>query len=102
MEYKDKELEEWISQMARILNQLPPTNVKVLKTLFDFIDNILSHSEINKMTSVNLSIVFAPNIMQTKLAGSNPLIAMQHSGIINTIIKRFIDNKKLLWSQIIC
>lgn len=47
-------------------NELPDENFLLLKFLMEFLSEVMSHSSENKMTSMNLAIVFGPNLMWSK------------------------------------
>lgn len=47
-------------------NELPDENFLLLKFLMEFLSEVMSHSSVNKMTSMNLAIVFGPNLMWSK------------------------------------
>ncbi|XP_065838140.1 rho GTPase-activating protein 1-like [Oscarella lobularis] len=72
----------------KLLAALPRQNYVVLKYLVAFLVEVAGHSDENKMTASNLSIVFGPNLIwSTNEAAS--LAAMAH---INTITLVLIDN----------
>lgn len=47
-------------------NELPDENFLLLKFLMEFLSEVMSRSSENKMTSMNLAIVFGPNLMWSK------------------------------------
>lgn len=47
-------------------NDLPIENFVLLKFLMEFLNEVLAHSAVNKMTASNLAIVFGPNLMWSK------------------------------------
>ncbi|XP_029197373.2 rho GTPase-activating protein 8-like [Acropora millepora] len=47
-------------------NELPDENFLLLKFVMEFLSEVMSHSSENKMTSMNLAIVFGPNLMWSK------------------------------------
>lgn len=98
-EYQDKKIEEWALEMARLINSLPPPHIRLMTSLFEFLDKAKDYSESSKMTTANLAIVFSPNIMKISLA--NPVVAMQHQQIINTMTKLFIDHRQLVFAQVV-
>lgn len=47
-------------------NELPEENFVVLKFLMEFLNEVLDYSAVNKMTAMNLAIVFGPNILWSR------------------------------------
>lgn len=47
-------------------NELPEENFVVLKFLMEFLNEVLEYSAVNKMTAMNLAIVFGPNLVWSK------------------------------------
>lgn len=54
---------EQITQTKKALSLLPPAHYNTLKYLLEHLFRVTEHSAENKMTSQNLSTVFAPSIM---------------------------------------
>ncbi|CAM9396264.1 unnamed protein product [Ascophyllum nodosum] len=60
----------WLQAMRTILWEIPNTNYKCLRRecwnefLFEFLREVAMHSAINRMTSENLAIVWAPNLVR--------------------------------------
>nr|CAD7593046.1 unnamed protein product [Timema genevievae] len=46
-----------------ILEKLPEDNYRVLKYIVQFLSKVMDRSDLNKMTSSNLSVVFGPNLV---------------------------------------
>ncbi|KAJ7379055.1 Rho GTPase-activating protein 1 [Desmophyllum pertusum] len=58
---------EKLKEMWHILhNELPEENFVLLKFLMEFLNEVLEHSAVNKMTAKNLAIVFGPNLVWSK------------------------------------
>lgn len=49
-----------------ILQRLPADNYKLLKFIVEFLVKVMDRSDLNKMTSSNLAIVFGPNLVWSK------------------------------------
>ena len=63
-------LETEKSQIDSVLNlclQLPDPNLHVLIYLMNFLNNVTAHESSNKMSSYNLAVCFAPNIIYAKV-----------------------------------
>ncbi|XP_063236495.1 rho GTPase-activating protein 1 isoform X2 [Bacillus rossius redtenbacheri] len=46
-----------------ILEKLPEDNYQVMKYIFQFLSKVMDRSDLNKMTSSNLAVVFGPNLV---------------------------------------
>ncbi|KAL3898648.1 MAG: hypothetical protein SGCHY_002600 [Lobulomycetales sp.] len=57
-----KEREHRISALKRLLSHLPRSNYTLLRVLFGYLISIVQNHSINKMTSRNVGIVFAPTL----------------------------------------
>jgi hypothetical protein len=55
-----------LTYVRTLLLQLPPTNRYVLQHLFKFLRQVATNSNVNKMASKNLSIVFGPNMLRKR------------------------------------
>ena len=49
------------------MNELPPSNRAIVAFLMRFLARVAQYSEVNKMSASNLGIVFAPNILRTRV-----------------------------------
>lgn len=76
-----------IAEMKAVLSELSPNQIKYLYEVFDLLKNVNNYSEINRMTSKNLSLVMAPNIFYLK---TNDLI--QKSRLINDACQFMIEH----------
>ncbi|CAM9584269.1 unnamed protein product [Laminaria digitata] len=54
----------WVQAMKNILWSIPNVNYNCLRFLFQFLRKVASHSATNRMTSENLAIVWAPNLVR--------------------------------------
>uniref|UniRef100_T1JB81 Rho-GAP domain-containing protein n=1 Tax=Strigamia maritima TaxID=126957 RepID=T1JB81_STRMM len=65
---------------ALILKRLPDDNYIVLKYLLEFLIKVIDRSDLNKMTSSNLAIVFGPNLIwsQNTQASFSSVGAVNH------------------------
>ncbi|EGC28806.1 hypothetical protein DICPUDRAFT_159700 [Dictyostelium purpureum] len=55
-----------VESLKLLLSLLPPANKALAKHLFKFLAKVIENAGVNKMNSVNLSIVFAPNLLKEK------------------------------------
>ncbi|KAJ1127559.1 hypothetical protein NDU88_005958 [Pleurodeles waltl] len=59
--------EKGINELKRQLSDLPSINVNLLLYICRFLDEVQSHSAVNRMDVQNLASVFGPNILRPKL-----------------------------------
>ncbi|XP_021340413.1 rho GTPase-activating protein 1-like isoform X2 [Mizuhopecten yessoensis] len=81
-----------VQRMLR--EELPEDNYIILKYILQFLTEIVAHCEENKMTSMNLSIVFGPNLLWPK--GQASLSAM---GYLNNFTRYLIDHYRDLFES---
>jgi len=74
--------------------ELPPANKATLKKLLELLAFIEKNSEENKMTSSNLSIVFAPNLIRSPKETLQQTI--MHAPIINSVMRTMLENSDKL------
>jgi ABC-type uncharacterized transport system permease subunit len=87
----------WLSLTQKLIGTLPAVNQRVIKVLFSLLVEIASHSNVNLMTPSNLAIVIAPNVFKSR--NENLLLVMQHTPILNTIVKNMIENYSFIWDS---
>ncbi len=64
LEAGSKPMDEFAPAAAKEIQKFPPINVDCLRLLFALLYRVAALSEYNKMTSENLGIVFAPNLLR--------------------------------------
>eukprot|EP01104_Vermistella_antarctica_P009893 TRINITY_DN259_c0_g1_i1.p1 TRINITY_DN259_c0_g1~~TRINITY_DN259_c0_g1_i1.p1 ORF type:complete len:1321 (-),score=381.99 TRINITY_DN259_c0_g1_i1:163-4125(-) len=74
---------------AKLIAALPRSNRILLKFLLEFLVKITVNSDVNMMTSNNLAIVFAPNLLRTQVESVET--AME-SPVITEAVRFMIDN----------
>jgi hypothetical protein len=79
----------------KILNLLPAQNINLLSFLIIFLKLVAQNSDINKMTSSNLAMVFAPNLLRSSLEDVNMSIADNSAS--SAIMISLIDNYSQLF-----
>ncbi|XP_078359356.1 rho GTPase-activating protein 8-like [Oculina patagonica] len=85
---------EKLKEMWHILhNELPEENFLLIKFLMEFLNEVLEHSAVNKMTSKNLAIVFGPNLVWSKSQAAS-LDAMSQ---INSFTLLMLENVSYLF-----
>ncbi|KAK7604372.1 hypothetical protein V9T40_005558 [Parthenolecanium corni] len=75
-----------------ILERLPEDNYQLLKYIVCFLSKVMDRSDLNKMTSSNLSVVFGPNLIWSP----NNQLSLSSIGPINM----FVDFMLTHWDQI--
>uniref|UniRef100_A0A0A9XGK7 Beta-chimaerin n=1 Tax=Lygus hesperus TaxID=30085 RepID=A0A0A9XGK7_LYGHE len=87
-------LKEQITATKEALSSLPPAHFNTLKFLMAHLAKVDEHQAVNKMSSFNLSTVFAPTLMPpctSKISASIP----DMSGEINAINLLILYNKSI-------
>ena len=92
-----KELEVWLFTVKKLLTSLPPVNQRVIRIIFELLSEFSKRSNVNLMTSSNLAIVFAPNLLRSR--NENLLLAMREIGWVNSLTAKMIDNYNSLWES---
>lgn len=71
-----------------ILEKLPEDNYQLLKYLVCFLSKVMDRSDLNKMTSSNLSVVFGPNLVWSP----NNQLSLSSIGPINMFVDFMLTN----------
>jgi len=71
-----------------LISKIPSPNREVLKTLIGLFNELVNHTDVNKMTPTNLGVVFGPNIFQNSKSESDAL-EMQY---MNKVVSFMISN----------
>jgi len=87
--------QEKIESVKLLFSLLPPANKALAKSLFKFLSKVIENSHINKMNSVNLSIVFAPNLLKDK--ENNILNVVADAQFVNQVVQLILDNSHQLF-----
>ena len=82
--------------LFNVLDQLPPANFSNFRFLIEFLSELKQYSDENKMSSANIAIVVAPNILWPpgSESGANPV----HTSLASRIVESFIDNYQQYFS----
>lgn len=85
-----------ITQLKKVLSFCPPANQNLIRYLAKFLKDFSLHSEATKMTSTNLSICFAPNLLR---APDNIGLAdqIEESPIATSLLVLFIEEFELVF-----
>lgn len=86
-----------LRSISIVVDDLPAINKSLLKTLLEVTSYIERNASVNQMTSSNLSIVFAPNIVRAPQETVQQ--AIMDSPIINSIVRLLIENPNAILHQ---
>ncbi|XP_075558631.1 uncharacterized protein LOC142590420 [Dermacentor variabilis] len=81
-----------LQALWQVVNNLPQANHDNLRYVVKFLARLVGHREQNKMSSQNIAIVIAPNLVwpkeenQSQHMGVNMGIANMHSSIVDTLV----------------
>lgn len=87
--------QEKLDIVGSIISRLPPPNLSAFSFLLSYLVKVQQHSDVNQMTSRNLSIVFGPILLKTK--DLDPAAILTHNELCCQIIEYIIDN----WNTIV-
>lgn len=90
-----KESNARMSFLKALLITLPPFNAELFNTLLSFLYIIQTNSAVNKMTSENLAIVFAPTVLRPREETVDTM--MGDASTTTAVMKFMIDNCKSLF-----
>ena len=82
--------------LFNVLDQLPPANFSNFRFLVEFLSELKTFSEQNKMSASNIAIVVAPNILWP--AGGESGANATHTSLASRIVESFIENFKQYFS----
>jgi len=86
--YETNQLEA-LDEFKRLLMQLPKVNFNVLKYLSRFLNEVQTHSDTNKMPSLNLATVFGPNLLRPQT--NDPQTLMECNNVCTDFVCILID-----------
>lgn len=86
----DEEEERRSKELASLLQQLPHHNILLLDRLLQMLVKVASKSDVNLMTSSNLSIVFGLNLL--KSVDNNPMRIAKDNASINKLCDLLIKS----------
>lgn len=91
---KGTSIEDWAGAVRTIFYESPPCNAVTLYTLVGFLHALCEFSEVNKMTSKNLAIVFGPQVLVSPSSKSGD--AMKETQLAGSFMDKLITN----WSVV--
>ncbi|EDV27346.1 uncharacterized protein TRIADDRAFT_52954 [Trichoplax adhaerens] len=84
--------QERLQELWRVNRSLPKENYENLKFLITFLATLAENAEINKMSSSNLALVMAPNLLQSSLQGLESPTSQVHFNEITSAVQSLIDH----------
>ncbi|KAG6922815.1 Rho GTPase activating protein 22 [Chelydra serpentina] len=84
-----KDKGEGTRELAKQVKTLPQANYNLLKYICKFLDEVQSHSSVNKMSVQNLATVFGPNILRPKL--EDPVTIMEGTSLVQHLMTVLIS-----------
>lgn len=76
----------------RILSGLPQNSRHNLHYILKFLHLVASHSDVNKMTTANLSIVLAPNLLWCPPESETCVHDLSQTNVVNDIVETLIEH----------
>eukprot|EP00095_Tigriopus_kingsejongensis_P011468 maker-scaffold582_size130280-snap-gene-0.26 protein:Tk11468 transcript:maker-scaffold582_size130280-snap-gene-0.26-mRNA-1 annotation:"hypothetical protein DAPPUDRAFT_321304" len=87
--------EERVSEVQRLVEQLPEPNKRMLELLLDHLEKVGNKSPINMMTVSNLGVCFGPTLLR---AEEETVAAIMDIKFGNVVVEILVEN----WRQILC
>ncbi|XP_069467267.1 rho GTPase-activating protein 22 isoform X2 [Ambystoma mexicanum] len=92
-----KDQEEGTQELGRQVISLPQANYNLLKYICKFLDEVQSHSSINKMSVQNLATVFGPNILRPAM--EDPVTIMEGTSQVQHLMTVLIREHGRLFAS---
>ncbi|XP_055035734.2 rho GTPase-activating protein 24 isoform X1 [Misgurnus anguillicaudatus] len=92
--------EQGLQELRSLLYELPVANFNLLKYICQFLNDVQSYSNINKMSIQNLATVFGPNILRPK--AENPESIIGGAAVVQHLMSELIREHTLLFSRDNC
>ena len=80
------EPEVWIGKTQRILVRLPPENVRALRALLQFVNEVIEHQDTNLMNPKNLSTVLGPNLLRREQNPTDLMELVHANSVVELLI----------------
>ncbi|XP_005161458.2 rho GTPase-activating protein 24 isoform X1 [Danio rerio] len=92
--------EKGLQELRSLLYELPVANFNLLKYICQFLNDVQSYSNVNKMSIQNLATVFGPNILRPKAEDPESIIG--GAAVVQHIMSELIREHGLLFSRENC
>ncbi|XP_013004072.2 rho GTPase-activating protein 22 isoform X2 [Cavia porcellus] len=83
-------------ELAKQVHNLPQANYNLLKYICKFLDEVQSHSDVNKMSVQNLATVFGPNILRPQV--EDPVTIMEGTSLVQHLMTVLIRKHSQLFT----
>uniref|UniRef100_A0A8D2CKY3 Rho GTPase activating protein 22 n=1 Tax=Sciurus vulgaris TaxID=55149 RepID=A0A8D2CKY3_SCIVU len=84
-------------ELAKQVSNLPQANYNLLRYICKFLDEVQSHSNINKMSVQNLATVFGPNILRPQI--EDPVTIMEGTSLVQHLMTVLIRKHSQLFTM---
>ncbi|TRY71287.1 hypothetical protein DNTS_015981 [Danionella cerebrum] len=91
------EREKGLQELRILLHELPVANFNLLKYICQFLNDVQSYSNVNKMSIQNLATVFGPNILRPKAEDPESIIG--GTPVIQHLMSEMIREHSTLFSR---
>ncbi|XP_038599886.1 rho GTPase-activating protein 22 [Tachyglossus aculeatus] len=89
---------EGMQELTKQVKNLPQANYNLLKYICKFLDEVQSHSSVNKMSVQNLATVFGPNILRPKM--EDPVTIMEGTSLVQQLMTVLISQHSQLFTAV--
>ncbi|XP_019585694.2 rho GTPase-activating protein 22 isoform X2 [Rhinolophus sinicus] len=83
-------------ELAKQVSSLPLANYNLLRYICKFLDEVQSHSNVNKMSVQNLATVFGPNILRPQM--EDPVTIMEGTSLVQHLMTVLIRKHSQLFT----
>ncbi|XP_045052011.1 rho GTPase-activating protein 22 isoform X2 [Desmodus rotundus] len=84
-------------ELAKQVSSLPLANYNLLRYICKFLDEVQSHSNVNKMSVQNLATVFGPNILRPQI--EDPVTIMEGTSLVQHLMTVLIHKHSQLFTS---
>ncbi|XP_047410472.1 rho GTPase-activating protein 22 isoform X6 [Sciurus carolinensis] len=84
-------------ELAKQVSNLPQANYNLLRYICKFLDEVQSHSNVNKMSVQNLATVFGPNILRPQI--EDPVTIMEGTSLVQHLMTVLIRKHNQLFTM---
>jgi hypothetical protein len=90
-------------KLIELIKELPESHQHTLHFLMTFLKALSLRSEVNKMSTLNLGVVFAPTILRRKVETKDDFMRMEtQRGIVETFLDDYEDIFPKLYPSVRC
>jgi len=95
--HKDSEKEVIVSELTRLVTELPPNNRETLKYMCGFMYEVAQHKETNKMDCSNVAMCVGPDLMKPPVDSIELALMIPHA---NEALSRLIEFSEEIFAHI--